>query len=152
MTRRPRVLLVCSPGGHLAQMLSVQDACEGYDCVWVTYQGADVPHLLESREVELVHGPTNRSIKNLLRNAILGWRLIRRHRPAAIISTGAGIALPFFWLGKLHGSRLIFVESLARVHGLSVTGKLVYPVADHFFIQWPNVTTWKRARFEGDLL
>ena len=100
----------------------------------------------------VAHGPTNRNIPNLLRNLKLAWRLVREHRPDAILSTGAGLALPFFIAGKRFGCRLVYVESVTRVLSLSLTGRLIYPLADEFFVQWPQLAHTQRARYAGSVL
>jgi beta-1,4-N-acetylglucosaminyltransferase len=146
------VLLVCSAGGHLMEMLTLEPAYSDCDTTWVTLPGADVDHLLQGREVELAHGPTNRSILNLLRNLRVAWRVIRRRRPDVILSTGAGIAVPFFVVGRLFGCRQIYVESLTRTQGLSMTGKLAYPFIDEVFVQWPVQQRRNRLRHAGSLL
>jgi beta-1,4-N-acetylglucosaminyltransferase len=146
------VLLVCSPGGHLFQMLCLEDAWSDLDRTWVTLEAPDAEHLLEDDRVVFAHGPTNRSIRALLANLGLAWRLVRRERPDAILSTGAALALPFFLVGKLYGAKLIYVESLTRTAGLSLTGRLVYPLAGAFFVQWPAAAQRARARFAGNLL
>ena len=73
-------------------------------------------------------GVLDRNVRNLASNTILAWRLIRRMRPAVAISTGAGVAVPFLWLARLHGARVIYIESFARTDGLSLTARLVRPV------------------------
>jgi UDP-N-acetylglucosamine:LPS N-acetylglucosamine transferase len=119
----------------------------------VTLQGKDVEYLLPGEDVVIAHGPTNRSIRMLVRNMAVAWRVVRRTRPAVIVSTGAALALPFFLCGKLFGARLVYVESLARVDSLSLSGRLVYPLADRFFVQWPAATaTRERAVFRGSIL
>jgi beta-1,4-N-acetylglucosaminyltransferase len=148
-----KVLLVCSPGGHLQQMLALEPAWRGTRHVWVTLPGADVEAALSGEEVVIAHGPTNRSVKNLLRNLALAWRLLRRQRPEAILSTGAGLAVPFFLLGKLLRIRLVYVESVTRTESISLTGRLVYPLADRFFAQWPAAAErLPRAEYAGSVL
>ena len=139
-----RVLLVCSPGGHLVQMLSLEPAWRGLEAKWVTLPSADVDYLLADQDVVLGWGPTNRSIKNLLRNFRIAWRTVRDFRPDVVLSTGAALAVPFFIVGRLHGRRCVYVESYTRVYSLSWSGRLVYPLADTFFVQWPELT--KRFR------
>ncbi len=152
-TERPRrALLVCSPGGHLLQMLRLQPAWDDFERSWVTLEAADAEHLLRDERVIVAHGPTNRSVRALLANLWLAWIVVRRERPDVILSTGAALAFPFFLAGRLHGARLVYVESLTRIHGLSLTGKLVHPLADAFFVQWPEAAGRRRARFEGGLL
>jgi UDP-N-acetylglucosamine:LPS N-acetylglucosamine transferase len=148
-----RVLLVCSPGGHLQQMLALRPAWEEAERSWATLRGPDVEFLLREETVTLGHGPTNRSLLNLFRNLGLAWRLLRRLRPEAILSTGAGLAVPFFLIGKLLGIRLVYVESVTRTSSLSLSGRLVYRLADRFFVQWAELAAGlKRAEFAGSVL
>ena len=149
---RRKLLLVCSPGGHLLQLCRLEGAWEETERCWVTLDSADVRYLLREERVELAHGPTNRSIRALLANLRLAWSLVRRERPDSILSTGAALAVPFFLVGKILGARLVYVESLTRIEGLSLTGRIVYPLADSFFVQWPTTTRLKRARYVGALL
>ncbi len=151
--RPRRALLVCSPGGHLLQLLSLRPAWEDMERTWITLAAPDSDHLLRDEPKVLARGPTNRSLRALLSNLGLAWRTVRRERPDAILSTGAALAVPFFLVGKLHGARLIYVESLTRTDGLSLAGRLVYPLADAFFVQWPEAGgRRRRARFAGRLL
>ena len=112
-------MLVCSPGGHLLQLLRLQPAWEGMETTWVTLPAADTDYLLREERVVLGRGPTNRNLRALVSNLRLAWRTVRRERPDVILSTGAALAVPFFLAGKLCGARLVFVESLTRTTSLS---------------------------------
>jgi UDP-N-acetylglucosamine:LPS N-acetylglucosamine transferase len=118
----------------------------------VTLAAADVDHLLEGEDVTLAHGPTNRSLRNLVRNLILAWREVRGRRPDTILSTGAALAVPFFVVGRLLDRRCVYVESLTRIESVSLSGRLVYPLADSFFVQWPRAAARRRMRYEGSIL
>ena len=133
------VLLVASSGGHLLELLQLADAFDRGRRHWVTFDKPDARALLAGESVTPAHHPTNRSLRNLLRNAMLALRLLRRLRPAAVVTTGAGVAVPFCWLGRAFGARVVYVESLARVSDLSLTGRLVRPVTHSFFVQWPEL-------------
>jgi beta-1,4-N-acetylglucosaminyltransferase len=151
MTRQ--ALLVCSPGGHLVQMLSLEPAWADLETAWVTLPGADVDALLADRDVILGSGPTNRSLPNLARNLRLAWRTIGTRRPDVILSTGAALAVPFFLVGRLRGVRCVYVESLTRTRGLSLSGRMIYPLASAFFVQWPGAAgRRRRAVHAGNLL
>jgi UDP-N-acetylglucosamine:LPS N-acetylglucosamine transferase len=56
-----------------------------------------------------------------------------------VITTGSAVAVPFAWLGRLAGAQIVFVESLARTETPSLTCRLVAPVADRIFVQWPEL-------------
>jgi len=151
MTRK--ALLVCSPGGHLTQMLSLEECWRDLETTWATLPSPDVEHLLEGRTVAFCHGPTNRSVKALARNLVVAWRVIRLHRPDVILSTGAALAVPFFIVGRLLRCRTVYVESLTRINELSLAGRLAYPIASSFFVQWPAAAgSRRRAVHVGNLL
>lgn len=146
-------MLVCSPGGHLQQMLALEPAWRGLDRSWVTLEGPDVGYLLRDEDVVVGHGPTNRNLLNLFRNLRLAVRALRARRPDVILSTGAALAVPVFIVGKLMGIRLVYVESVTRTRSLSLSGRIVYPLADRFFAQWPEAAaTRSRIEFEGSVL
>jgi len=132
-------------------MLAIEDAFLGLERVWVTLEAADSKSLLSSEQVVVAHGPTNRSLVNLARNLVLAWRTVRRLDPDVIVSTGAALAVPFFIVGKLTHRRLVYVESFTRVNSLSLSGRLVYPLADAFFVQWPRVRAPRGALYAGSV-
>ena len=145
-----RILLVTNPGGHLLQMLALEGAWEGLDRRWVTLAAADSRSLLAEQDVVYANGPTARALMNLLRNFGVAWKTIRRFDPDVILSTGAALAIPFFVIGRLHRKRLIYVESFTRVSRPSLSGRIVYPLADAFFMQWS--TRPRRALYAGSLV
>lgn len=147
-----RVMLVCSPGGHLMQMLALRPAWDDLSRLWVTLPAADTKALLSTENTIFAHGPTNRSLRNLGRNLRLALRLMRHSKPDVILSTGAGVAVPFFIVGKFFRVRLVYVESLTRTRGPSLSGRMVYPFSNRFFVQWPEAATLKRMRFAGRVL
>jgi len=151
VSRPERILLVASPGGHVLQMLALEPAWDGLTRRWVTLESPDTVHLLADESVVFAHGPTMRNIPNLLRNLRLAWRTISEYRPDVILSTGAALAVPFFVVGWLHRSRLIFVESLTRVNRLGLSGRIVYPLTDAFFVQWRTAARRRRAIYGGSV-
>jgi beta-1,4-N-acetylglucosaminyltransferase len=147
---RAELLLACSSGGHLLQLLALMPAWDDRERVWVTFDKADARSLLGGEQVVYAYGPTNRSIRNLLRNLVLAWRVVGRVRPRVILSTGAGVAVPFAWVGRLRGARVVFVESLTRIDGPSMSCRLIAPVADRVYAQWPELAeTYPRAVYRG---
>jgi UDP-N-acetylglucosamine:LPS N-acetylglucosamine transferase len=149
--RSDRVLIVASPGGHLLQMLALEPAWCDMDRTWVTLRSTDVEYLLREESVVYGHGPTPRNIGNFFRNLRLASRVLREQDPSVVVSTGAGLALPFFLLGRLQRRRLVYIESITRVQKLALTGRLIYPLAGSFFVQWRSLSNLRRARFHGSV-
>ncbi len=92
--------------------------------------------LLRGEDIVWAHHPTTRNVKNLLRNLFLAWRVLRSTRPALIVSTGAGVAVPFFIVGKLLRIRTVYIEAVERIESPSLSGRLCYPLSDAFVLQW----------------
>jgi beta-1,4-N-acetylglucosaminyltransferase len=146
------VLLVCSSGGHLLQMLQLRPAWEPVERVWITFDKSDARALLAGERVVYAHCPTNRNIPNLLRNLRLAWRVLSRERPAALITTGAGVAVPFAWLAKLRSIPVTYVESFTRINELSMSGRMIAPVASRLYVQWPELAAKvPAARYVGNV-
>lgn len=133
------------------QMLALKPAWEDLEYRWVTLEAADSKFVLDPGEVVFAHGPTTRNVPNLLRNLRLAWTIVRRYKPDVILSTGAALAVPFFVVGRLRGVRLVYVESFTRVHRPALTGRIVYPLTDAFFVQWPTSSRRKRAIYAGSV-
>ena len=150
--RRP-LLIVCSTGGHLLQMQELREAWAPFERVWVTFDKSDSRSLLRDERVVYAFGPTNRNIPNLLRNLRLALRVLRRERPSSILTTGAGVAVPFAWIGRILGIPTIYVESVTRIDGLSLSGRLIAPVTKDVYCQWPELaeSSRGRVRFAGNL-
>jgi UDP-N-acetylglucosamine:LPS N-acetylglucosamine transferase len=133
-----RVLLVCSSGGHLAQLYNLKPWWERFDRTWVTFDTWDATSLLERERVIFAFHPTTRNVINLVRNLGLAWRTVGRFRPAIVVSTGAGVAVPFFLVAKLRGAKTVYVEVFDRIDSATLTGRLCYPMSDVFALQWPE--------------
>jgi beta-1,4-N-acetylglucosaminyltransferase len=149
---RVDVLLVCSTGGHLLQLVALREAWDGCTRAWVTFDKSDARAMLRGEPVHFAHGPTNRNIPNLLRNLLLAARLVSRLRPKVVVTTGAGVAVPFAWIARLRGARIVYVESFTRIDGPSLSCRLIAPVAARVYAQWPELAaSYPRARYHGNV-
>ena len=109
---------------------------ENKDRFWVTFDKQDAKSILKDERMYPCYYPTNRNIKNLIRNIGVAWKVLRKEKPDVIISSGAAVAVPFFYLGKLFGKKLIYIEVFDRIDKPTMTGKMVYPIVDKFIVQW----------------
>jgi UDP-N-acetylglucosamine:LPS N-acetylglucosamine transferase len=131
-----RVLIVCSSGGHLVQLHNLKPWWERHDRIWVTFEKLDSKSLLAGESVTWAHHPTTRNLGNLARNLALAWRLLRSYQPDLVVSSGAGVAFPFFLVARLLGQRTVYVEVYDRIDSATMTGRLCYPLSDLFLLQW----------------
>jgi UDP-N-acetylglucosamine:LPS N-acetylglucosamine transferase len=129
---------VCSSGGHLLQLYRLRPWWEKHERLWVTFQKADSVSLLAGERVAWAYHPTTRNLRNLVRNLVLAWRLLRTYRPRLVVSTGAGVALPFFLIARLFAMKTIYIEVYDRIDLPTLTGRLCYPLSDLFLLQWDD--------------
>ncbi|PWV44794.1 MULTISPECIES: glycosyltransferase family 28 protein [Nocardiopsis] len=135
MSERP-VLLVASSGGHLTQLRSLRPWWRGRERVWVTFRTPDAETSLTDESVYWAHHPTTRDVGNLLRNTLLALRVMRARRPAAVVSTGAGVALPFFVLAWLMRVPTVYIEVYDRIDTPTLTARLCKPFTRLYLAQW----------------
>ncbi|SPS03295.1 PssD/Cps14F family polysaccharide biosynthesis glycosyltransferase [Latilactobacillus sakei] len=134
-----KVCLVGSSGGHLTHLYLLKEYWGKHDRVWVTFDKPDAKSILKDEKVYDCYYPTNRNFKNLVRNTFLAFKILFKERPDVIISSGAAVAVPFFWLSKLFGAKTVYIEVFDRIDKSTMTGKLVYPVTDLFIVQWDEM-------------
>lgn len=147
------VLLVASSGGHLAELHALKDGWPRDARHWVTFDTPDAQSVLRGEQITFCHHPTNRNARNAARNLRLAVTLLRRLRPSAVVTTGAGVAVPFCYAARALGIKIVFIESAARVQRPSMSGRMIHPIADQFFVQWPEVApAYSKAEYLGPLL
>ncbi len=148
-----RVLLVGSSGGHLAQLLALEPWWSTRDRLWVTFDTTDAVSLLAGEQVVWAHHPTTRNIRNLVRNAVLAMKLLRREKVDAVITTGAGVALPFVALARLRRIPTVYIEVYDRLDSPTLTARLCRPFLSAMLVQWEEqLRSYPRATVVGTLL
>jgi len=135
-----KLCLVCSPGGHLFELNSLEAFWKKHERFWVTFHSSDVEYLLNKEKVYFAYRPTNRNILNLIRNFLLAVNILKKERPNVVVTSGAGVGVPFIYIAKMFNIKTIYIESLTRIEDISLSGKMVYFVVDHFLVQWPELT------------
>lgn len=133
------ICLVGSSGGHLTHLYMLKDFWENKKRFWVTFNKEDANSILKNENKYYCYYPTNRNIKNLIKNTFLAIKILIKEKPDVIISSGAAVAIPFFYIGKLFGAKLIYIEVFDRIDKSTITGKMVYPITDKFIVQWEEM-------------
>ncbi|VMQ37113.1 putative glycosyl transferase enhancer [Streptococcus pneumoniae] len=134
-----KVCLVGSSGGHLTHLYLLKPFWKDKERFWITFDKEDARSILGNEIFYPCHYPTNRNLKNLIKNTILAFNILRKEHPDIIVSSGAAVAVPFFYLGKIFGAKTVYIEVFDRIDAPTMTGKLVYPVTDRFIVQWEEM-------------
>ena len=133
---RPHLLLVASTGGHLAQLLVLEPWWSRYERTWVTFDKPDARSALAGEHVVYAHHPTTRNARNALRNLVLAVAVLDRTAPSLVVSTGAGVAAPFFLVARLRRIPAVYVEVFDRISSPTLTGRMTRWMSDAFCVQW----------------
>lgn len=129
------ILFVASSGGHLAQLFALRSWYHTRSRFWITFDTPDACSLLREETVIWAHHPTTRNVKNLLRNTVLAIRTLRRRQVAAVVTTGAGVAVPFVALARLRGIPTIYIEVSDRLDTRTLTARLCRPFLSAMLVQ-----------------
>ena len=156
---RPRVAFVASAGGHLTQLLRLAPLFGECRSVVVTERtpvATDLPGLPEGCPVEYLRYGSRRDLLRypfvLLYNVARSLALFARYRPDVVVTTGAHTAVPLCYIARLFGRRVVFIESFAKRHSPTLSGRLVYPIATTFVVQWPEMLAhYPRAEYWGSI-
>lgn len=132
----PPLLFVASSGGHLAQLLALEPWYRDRERHWVSFDTPDAVSLLRDESVTWAHHPTTRNLVNLLRNLLLAARLVRRRRAGALLTTGAGVAVPFVLVAWLLRIPTVYIEVIDRIDTPTLTARLCRPLLSAMLVQW----------------
>lgn len=132
-----KILLAASSGGHYEQILRLKKLEKTHDITLVTERTS----FTTSADYYLnqVNRRSLMLLIDLFINLIRSVYILFKIRPKCIISTGALCTIPLIFLGKIFKIKIVFIESFAKVDTPTLTGKLIYKIADLFIIQWPGL-------------
>ena len=161
-----RVLVVLGEGGHTRQMLQLLDllgpAFE-YHYLLAAEDKLSQGQIRLAGPVYRIQRPRSKvegrtdslpvAAWRTVRGLAQLWPIMRAVRPQAVLANGPAVAVPAVLLGKLAGASILWLETASRVYSLSASARLVYPLADLFIVQWPQLRQrYRKALYAGRLL
>lgn len=149
-----KICLIASSGGHFEQAMMLKPLIDKYEGFIVTektnYSISDKKH-----KVYYLKQVNRHEIKFLyytLINTIKSFKIFLKEKPNVIISTGALCTIPMCIIGKLFNKKIIFIESFAKITSPTLTGKLIYKIADRFYVQWEEMKEiYPNAIYKGGI-
>jgi beta-1,4-N-acetylglucosaminyltransferase len=133
MKRRLKICVVSSIGGHLDEVMKIFPLIHEHENFFVVNAEGPLPKAIEGKTIRITH--SERDWKLIL-NFYEAFKILCRSRPDVIISTGAGPAVPFSIAGKIFGAKILFIETFTAVSQPTLTGRIMYRIADKFIYQW----------------
>lgn len=151
-----KVLFISSTGGHLNELLELKAMFNKYDYHIVTEKtksNLSLKDEYKDRIDYLVYGTKSHPLFypfKLMYNSFKSLFLFLKIRPKYIITTGAHTAGPMCCIGKIFGSKIVYIESFANITSKTITGRLIYHFADLFIVQWEDMLDlYPKAKFGG---
>jgi UDP-N-acetylglucosamine transferase subunit ALG13 len=147
------VALVCSTGGHLAELVRLRPRFQGVDdVVWITHDSAQSQSLLDGEEVLYVPYIGPRQAGAAARGATSARRRLKAHGITAVISNGAAIAMSYMLPARAMRLPCVYIECAARSQGPSLTARLLgFLPGVRFYTQYPRLES-ARWHFAGSVL
>lgn len=147
-----KLCYTASDGGHIQELLRLSGLRTRYPGILITESRHITQGFTAVYTLPQVNRKNIRYFPRFLGSFLTVGRILLKERPTHIISCGAMCTVPVCLLGKLMGIRLIYIESYTRVKDLSLTGKLLYPLADLFVVQWKQLALrYPKAVYGGAL-
>jgi beta-1,4-N-acetylglucosaminyltransferase len=156
--KKKKIILLCSGGGHLAEILQLQEMFTNYDYLLITENTPATSYLKHIYNIHFLKSRSNGKkrraffVATILINFFLSGRLLLKHFPKVIISTGSHTAIPMCLLGRLFGVKIVYILSYARIISREKTADIIYPIADRFIVQWPAAKlNYEKSIFLGGI-
>ncbi|WP_298786278.1 PssD/Cps14F family polysaccharide biosynthesis glycosyltransferase [uncultured Marinococcus sp.] len=138
-----KVVFISSVGGHLTQLLQLEPLFSEYNYHIITEKTDITVDMKEKYPMSfLVYGARNYPFRYLFKfsyNIIKSLFLFLKLRPDVVVTTGVHTAVPMCYIAKLFRKKVIYIESFAKSHSPNLAGRLVYPIADLFIVQWESM-------------
>ena len=140
-----KVLFISSTGGHLKELLELKSLFSKYDSYLITEKTKSTINLKKEYGKKmgyLIFGTKDHMLTypfKLLLNCFKSLYYFIKFRPKYIVTTGARTAGPICLIGKIFGSKIIFIETMANSSKKTITGSILYKFADLFIVQWESM-------------
>lgn len=140
-----KVMFISSTGGHFNELMQLRSLFDRYNYYIVTEKDKVTENLEDEYEGKisyLLYGTRSHLFKyffQFIYNCFKTIYLYFKFRPNYIVTTGTHTAGPMCYLGKIFGSKIIYIETFANRNSKTATGRLIYPIADLFIVQWKEM-------------
>lgn len=153
--KKLRVLFVCNRGGHLSEMMALRPLFSQYESMLLTDNDKTAKKLELGIPVKYI-SEFRRESQNPF---VFFYKFCQclsiwfSFRPHVIITTGANLAVFMCIVGKVFRSKIIFIETGAKIYSKTLTGKIIGPICNKIIVQWPEMTKiYKHAEYWGQIL
>lgn len=140
-----KVMFISSTGGHLTELLQLKPLFEKCEYTIVTEKTKSNQNLIDQypdHVYYLAYGTKQHLFKYLFifaYNIIVSFFIFLKVKPDAIVTTGTHTAVPMCYIAHFLKKKVVFIETFANSKTPTQAGRLVYPIADLFVVQWKSM-------------
>ena len=171
-----KIIYISSMGGHLKELLALKKSMKHFKSYIVT-EKTDATSFLKDLQKTKNNKSTNNcnndndiffeevyylpygTKKNIFKYFIIFLMMIFKSiyillkiRPKAIVTTGTHTAVPICYIGKIFGVKIVYIETFANITTKTLAGKIIYPIADKFIVQWDSMKKlYPKAEYYGGI-
>lgn len=154
--QKKRVMFISSVGGHLTQLLELKKIFNDYNYVLITEKNDVTLKMKKNYRMSYLKYGSRKYVLNYMFiaifNIIKSIGLFIKYRPQVIVTTGTHTAVPMCYIGWIFRRKVIYIESFAKRTSGTLTGKLVYPIATVFVVQWESLLKlYPKAKYWGGI-
>jgi UDP-N-acetylglucosamine:LPS N-acetylglucosamine transferase len=146
-----KVLAVASSGGHWVQLRRVVPAFAESEVVYVTVIDSYRSQVPDNKFYSVPDATRWNKLGLVILAMNLVW-IFLKEKPGVVISTGAAPGYFAVFLGKWFGARTIWIDSMANIEDLSMSGARVGRYADLWLTQWPHLAKSEGPFYAGGVL
>lgn len=153
-----RAIFTSSAGGHFSELCELKELMERYNSFLITEDHEMMKEYKKTNKSRSWYMPAGtkehlfKFLCNFPINIFKSFIVFIKVRPDIIISTGAHTTVPICYIAKVFGKKVIFIETFANITTKTLSGKLVYPIADLFLVQWEEMLKlYPKAKYRGGL-
>jgi len=151
MSDAPRVLAVASGGGHWTELMRIREAFEGCDVAFVSVKDMYRDDVAGHRFYAIPDVSRLHKWKIAATIARLGWILLRE-RPKVLVTTGSAPGMLALRMAKLLGARTVWIDSVANIEEMSLSGLKAGRAADLWLTQWSHLAKPEGPHYRGSVL
>ena len=151
-----KVMFISSEGGHLYELRQIDFTRYNYSIVTEKTKSTKYLKNVYNHKVHYLLYGTRRTpviyFFILLINFFISLYLFLRIKPDVVVSTGTHTAVSMCYIAKIFRKKVIWIETFANRNTGTLAGKIVYPIADKFIVQWEEMKkVYKNSYYFGSL-
>jgi UDP-N-acetylglucosamine:LPS N-acetylglucosamine transferase len=137
-----KVLAIASAGGHWIQLLRLKPAFEDHELIFMSTKKSFADTVKDYKFYYIPDANRNDKL-SLFRTIFRSFKLVMMIKPDIVITTGAAPGLMGLLAGRVVGARTIWIDSVANVEKLSMSGIIASKFADKVYSQWEHLSSEK---------